>query len=543
MLLLGLSLPSFLSTNAQASSSFVKCEPPDGGIHIAVGQTSPPIDCVFSNNSQYAIAIRLDMFVGNDECGPSPIVAGYNAEGFHCDVSGGVPIQANAGSSTPFQVTISTNAGKPDTAVPGSYNLRLDEQWCDLEYCGDGQLSTSEQNIPFEVTSGDFSIACNPISDPVNPGNTAQTTCTISSVSGFSSPVDLTCDAPPESKITCGFSPTPVTPDPNQSTKTNLVISTDANSPGGTYKLHIKGTSDGIIHDTILPVNVVAVILHPSNGPPDTHVVVSGCCFSTGGITVKVSFDNVVVGEGSTSNDGAFATIPITVPASTAAVHSISVTDSSAAGEGSSSPPSADFTVIAGATTVSQDEINKLKVQEGSAANDPQVCTPQRPTNCHFAPGHTGDYGLYQDPLGYCTLGYGHLMHRSACVVGDVNAADALMGTNKHPYTEQQASDLLTNTDVPIHTKNVLNTLGKIQLSQGQLDALTDFDFMETGGVGAANSLLDTINTGHSDHCNRVTYDFLLFDQGSPGLQARHQNQADTFNGGTIYCYPTTPYP
>ncbi len=151
---------------------------------------------------------------------------------------------------------------------------------------------------------------------------------------------------------------------------------------------------------------------------------------------------------------------------------------------------------------------------------------------------------MYDDPLGFCTVGYGHHdgLSNGPCTGQDIEKANnAMGGPGTHPpYSEQQAEALLIK-DATKHTKIVLNVLDPTQVSQGQLDALVNFDFMETHGLAGANSLLTTIITDNSDYCNIIIYDFLLFDKAYPGLQARHQNQADTFNSGTI-CYPSTPF-
>ncbi len=434
-------------------------------------------------------------------------------------------------------------------SVTYSYDGKTEDPDPIVSSCFNDECRIGSDTIEFKMTihsGADFKLDCTKPSSPIVAGKTSQTICTVTSTGTFNGPVDLSCTAPPESKITCGFNPNQVTPPPAEATESTLVISADADSPPGKYDLTIKGTSGegtsaSISHDTTIPVKVVTITLDPNSGPPGTKVSVKGCCFNEGGGggTVKIGFDNIDVGEASTGSDGSFDT-SIAVPASTADVHSVSVTDSSTGG--GSPSPSKDFTVTAGATTVSQDEVDKLKVEEGSAKNDPTACTQQLTINCHFVPGNTGDYGLYDDPNGYCTLGYGHLMHKSPCTGQDIQKANnAMGGPGTHPpYSQQQAEALLIK-DATEHTKIVLNDLGATQVSQGQLDALTDFDFMETGGVAGAGHLLTTIRTGNSDYCDRITYDFLLFDQGSPGLQARHQNQADTFNAGTI-CYPTTPY-
>jgi lysozyme len=94
----------------------------------------------------------------------------------------------------------------------------------------------------------------------------------------------------------------------------------------------------------------------------------------------------------------------------------------------------------------------------------------------------------YNDPVGHCTVGVGHLLHLGNCTQADISRWAGL--------TEKQALDLLKK-DVKVYAAAVLRLIDP-KLSQHELDALTSFTF--NMGVGALedSSLRRRLNAGEN---------------------------------------------
>lgn len=93
-----------------------------------------------------------------------------------------------------------------------------------------------------------------------------------------------------------------------------------------------------------------------------------------------------------------------------------------------------------------------------------------------------------QRHLGFCTAGYGHLLHKSNCTAADRSG----------PYnnlTSAQAVALLVKDADRVGSQILAGT--GVALTQDQLDALVDFQF-NTGGYGGS-TLREVLNQGHDD--------------------------------------------
>lgn len=99
-----------------------------------------------------------------------------------------------------------------------------------------------------------------------------------------------------------------------------------------------------------------------------------------------------------------------------------------------------------------------------------------------------GQYIVYNDPLGFCTAGYGHLLHMSNCT-----AADRAGPFNN--LSPSQAVALLVK-DANARVATILAKTS-VPLTQDQLDALVDFQFNTNGYPGSA--LRRAINQGKFD--------------------------------------------
>ena len=94
---------------------------------------------------------------------------------------------------------------------------------------------------------------------------------------------------------------------------------------------------------------------------------------------------------------------------------------------------------------------------------------------------------LYNDPVGHCTIGVGHLVHHGPCNGGE--PADFRNG-----ITKSQAMDLLRE-DASGFARDVEARV-TVPLKQHQLDALVSFAFNVGAGAFASSTLLRKLNKG-----------------------------------------------
>jgi lysozyme len=99
----------------------------------------------------------------------------------------------------------------------------------------------------------------------------------------------------------------------------------------------------------------------------------------------------------------------------------------------------------------------------------------------------------YNDPVGFCTVGYGHLLHRSACTDADRREWSGI--------TEEKARELLRR-DMRVYVAAVLDLI-QPELSQPRLDALASFTM--NNGIGSLedSTLRRRLNGG--EPMNEVT--------------------------------------
>jgi hypothetical protein len=88
----------------------------------------------------------------------------------------------------------------------------------------------------------DFFVTATPPTETIDQGQIANYTVTVTSVGGFSAPVNLQVTGLPASS-TPSFMPVAVTPAPGGSVSSTLRISTSLSTPNGTFPLTITGTS------------------------------------------------------------------------------------------------------------------------------------------------------------------------------------------------------------------------------------------------------------------------------------------------------------
>ncbi|HLA78509.1 MAG TPA: M20/M25/M40 family metallo-hydrolase [Vicinamibacteria bacterium] len=167
--------------------------------------------------------------------------------------------------------------GSAGTCSSGGYNDRDD-----LVFAVDGPATP------------DFSVACSPASLSATQGGSATSTCTVTSISGFSSAVGLACSGLP-SGASCTFSPASVTPPANASVSSALTVSV-AGTAAGSYSLSVNATSGSTTRTASLSLSVTA------SGPGDVTATYDSTLRAPKCATVGRSCDSgssLLLGRGS----------------------------------------------------------------------------------------------------------------------------------------------------------------------------------------------------------------------------------------------------
>lgn len=105
------------------------------------------------------------------------------------------------------------------------------------------------------------------------------------------------------------------------------------------------------------------------------------------------------------------------------------------------------------------------------------------------------DPDVYDDPSGYCTIGFGHLIGKSSCdEIGRGNISNK-MGRFSPTLTLERGQELLINDTIP--ARRAVQRLVNVDLTDRQFGALTSFVF----NVGARNfgksTMLKHLNNGN----------------------------------------------
>jgi hypothetical protein len=139
------------------------------------------------------------------------------------------------------------------------------------------RASTCLTVTPGAPVTPDFAVSVSPSSLSISAGSNGTATTTVSSINGFSSSVALSCSGQP-SGISCGFSPSSVTPPSNGSANSTLTVSVAGSVGSGTYNFNVQGTNGGNTRSDGISVTV------PGAGP------------------VTVFFDDFETNQGWTTN-------------------------------------------------------------------------------------------------------------------------------------------------------------------------------------------------------------------------------------------------
>ncbi len=125
----------------------------------------------------------------------------------------------------------------------------------------------------------------------------------------------------------------------------------------------------------------------------------------------------------------------------------------------------------------------------------------------------------YLDVNGFPTIGYGHrLLHPESFALG---------------VTEAQAGEILVS-DLR-EAEQAVERLVKVELTQGQFDALVDFCFNLGSGRLGSSTLLKVLNHGRYEE---AAEQLLRWDvaggEENAGLKARREAEVVLWNGGAV---------
>lgn len=131
---------------------------------------------------------------------------------------------------------------------------------------------------------------------------------------------------------------------------------------------------------------------------------------------------------------------------------------------------------------------------------------------------------LYNDPVGHCTIGCGHLVHH-----GPINGSEPQ--EFKRGITRERALELLQD-DASTAADEIARSV-KVRLSQPQVDALISFAFNVGNGAFRDSTLLKLLNQGDYDsvpaQLNRWTK---ASGKTLPGLVRRRKAEGQLFRAG-----------
>jgi lysozyme len=129
---------------------------------------------------------------------------------------------------------------------------------------------------------------------------------------------------------------------------------------------------------------------------------------------------------------------------------------------------------------------------------------------------------LYNDPLGHCTIGFGHLVHRGKCDGSEP-------ARFKRGITRRRGIKLLRN-DLADYQAAVNGSVD-VALKQHQFDALVSFAYNVGANAFSASTLVRKLNRGKYQS---VLGELMRWTNGGlPGLVTRRRTEGELFRNGT----------
>ncbi|MDT4892312.1 MAG: bacillopeptidase [Pseudonocardiales bacterium] len=278
------------------------------------------------------------------------------------------------GGSGSSQLSVATAA----TIAPGTYPLTITAT--------SGAIVRTATTTLVVPAPPDFSVAASPSSRAVSPGAAASFAVNISAMNGFAGDVALSMSGLPAAVGSATVTPASVT----AAGTAQLVATTSATAPPGSYSLTVTGTSGSMVRTASMTLVV--------NAPPDftvavtppTRTVVAG---STGSYTVNVGAVNGFAAGVTLSLSGLAASVGSSsfAPTSVGGTGSVQLTIATAA----SAPPGSyplTITGTSGSTTRSATATLVVPARDFALSASPSSTTVFR--------GQTASYQISVAPSG-----------------------------------------------------------------------------------------------------------------------------------------------
>ena len=138
--------------------------------------------------------------------------------------------------------------------------------------------------------------------------------------------------------------------------------------------------------------------------------------------------------------------------------------------------------------------------------------------------GYRGE--LYEDPAGYCTIGFGHLVKLSPC--------DGTEPARFRHGLDRPAARELLREDLQL-AERAVTELVDVPLSDGQYDALCDFTYNVGRGALARSTLRDYVNAGEYGKVPAQLRRYVLAGgRRLRGLVVRREKEIELFFDGLV---------
>jgi streptogramin lyase len=184
------------------------------------------------------------------------------------EVTIGLLLTGVAGPVLPSSATIA-----PATSTPGMSTTEQFAEWTLPAGSGIGNIVVDKSGEVWMVESStnkvgrlslssDFLVTCDPLSLRLSQDSNATSTCTVTSVDGFTSDVQLAGSwvGPKPSGVVYTLLQSPVSPPPGRGVPSTLIISASPTASIGTFTFQVNGTSGSLTHIVNLKVMIATGI-------------------------------------------------------------------------------------------------------------------------------------------------------------------------------------------------------------------------------------------------------------------------------------------